>query len=700
MGVSSHEIGYERTGEHNGLIEQTVIVGNLADVMPLEWLLVNHTEQEMVWDQLVRKYHYLGYQKLIGQRMKYLIQHQGRPLAAISYNRPARRVEARDAYIGWSETNRGEQLKYIVTNNRFLILPWVRIRYLASHLLAYSLRQVRKDWEQEYGVQPILAETFIDIAQYAGTCYKAANWIYVGQTRGFGKRGNSYNYHGQKKAVYLYELDHDFRRKLNCEQREIRPTPSKENIEEAITVLLGKPDWDQRILEDCGLDEQAVSQLGSDLKRYLQSLRPACHTVRQYRLITIFVKGLFSDLDRKSIEPIALRYSGKTGVRNMQIFFKNGKVSQEKLLTIHQRNAAALLGEADGMLNVDGSDFPKKGKNSVGVIRQHCGVLGKTDNCQAGVFVGYSSRKGYTLLDRRLYMPEQWFKEEYSSLRSDCEVPQEQTFKTKNHLAAEMIQQAAQQGIPYRWIGCDSAFGVDRDFLSGLPEDSYYFADVHSDNLVWLRMPEMIIPQRVEPGKGGRPHKHPRPSCSPVSVSDIAQDDRYPWKRIVLAEGSKGPILAKTKCMRIIRAGTSTRFGNYVIPLDEVWLYIREYENGRIKYSFSNAPADIARSELDRAATMRWPIEQCFGECKGNLGMDQYETRSWQAWHLHMLLVMIAHLFTISLRQLFKKNTNSIDANGKSPHLGKSLGRQEDNQHHPATDRLSFETEYEGISIA
>ena len=149
------------------------------------------------------KYHYLGYRKMIGQRIKYLAWHQGRPIAAISYNRPARRVEARDAYIGWDGAKRDRLLKHIVANNRFLILPWVRIPHLASYLLACSLRQVRADWEWEYSVRPVLAETFVDASRYAGTCYKAANWLYAGETRGFGKRGTGYSYHGQAKAVYL-----------------------------------------------------------------------------------------------------------------------------------------------------------------------------------------------------------------------------------------------------------------------------------------------------------------------------------------------------------------------------------------------------------------------------------------------------------------------------------------------------------------
>ena len=638
--------------KENMEIDTHEITGHLKDIDRVTLEQVSGTEQEMLWDELVRSYHYLGYQKMIGQRIKYLVRSGERVIGAISYNRPAQRVAARDTYIGWTEAKRQELLKYVVSNNRYLILPWVQVRYLASHVLAQSLKRVQKDWENRFGVRPVLAETFIDISQYRGTCYKAANWIYVGETKGFGKVGNRYVYHGNQKAVYLYELEHGWRRKLDLpiQSTHSRLTPSQIRQQEGRRMLLGKPDWDERILASCGLDEQVVAGLGDDLTDYLQAFFDSCVNSKQADLLAVYVKGLFSDLDRKSIEPIALRYSDKTGVRNLQMFFNQGKVSQESLLAIHQANVIELLGEADGMANVDGSDFPKKGKHSVGVARQHCGILGKTDNCQAGVFAGYSSSQGYALLDRRLYVPKKWFGEDYRKRYLQCGVPDDLTFKTKNELALDMLKDCRDRGAPFRWIGCDSAFGADRDFLAGLPADCYYFADVRENQLVFPEWPEMILPEQQ---RGRRP-RYPRPSISPVRVSSIAQDETIPWETTCLGEGSKGPIYTRTKRLRIVRTEINQGGNKCIRPIDEVWLYIREYENGRIKYSFSNAPADIAQTELDRAATMRWPIEQCFNECKSHLGMDHYESRSWNAWHLHMLLVIIAHFFTMRLRHRFK----------------------------------------------
>ena len=206
-----------------------------------------------------------------------------------------------------------------------------------------SLKQVGSDWEDLFGVRPMLAETFIDVSQYRGTCYKTSNWIYVGETKGYGKIGKSYSYHGNKKAVYLYELDHEYRKKLDLsiEPKHVKPesqlpTPSQIKQREERRMLLGIPDWDKQILEDCGLDENTVGGLGEMLEEYLNGFSGACANSKQKDLITVFEKGLFSDLDRKSIEPIALRYNDKTGVRNLQIFFSHGKVSQEALLNKHR----------------------------------------------------------------------------------------------------------------------------------------------------------------------------------------------------------------------------------------------------------------------------------------------------------------------------------------------------------------------------
>ncbi len=323
------------------------------------------------------------------------------------------------------------------------------------------------------------------------------------------------------------------------------------------------------------------------------------------------------------------------------------------------------------MANVDGSDFPKKGTNTVGVARQHCGILGKTENCQAGVFAGYSSSRGYAILDRRLYVPQKWFEFEYAKRREQCGVPEDVIFKTKNELALEMLKQLEANGVPFKWIGCDSAFGSDREFLANLPGGCYYFADIKENQLVFMEIPQMTIPEKQN-GRGRR-HLYPKPSINPISVKNISENPDIPWETTCMGEGSKGPIITQTKCLRIVRTTIGQGGVKCVAPLDEVWLYIRRYENGRIKYSFCNAPVDIARKELDRAATMRWPIEQCFNECKSYLGMDYYESRSWNAWHLHMVLIMIAQLFTLKLRRKFKMDTPVLSMPMSKKLIGVSL---------------------------
>ncbi len=513
-------------------------------------------------------------------------------------------------------------------------------------------------------------ETFVDSDRFQGTCYKACGWQALGKTRGFAKAGNTYYYHGRRKIVFVKILDHRFREQLDVIPR---PLPTEKKKGRDHTMMLSVPDYDPDILKTCGLTETDIPEVAEMLQTYLETYKPCYKRSDQKRLADTFIKGLLSDLDRKSIEPIALRYNEYTSVRSLQMFFKKATFDDDKMLSIYHSNLLGLIGEKDGMLNVDGSDFPKKGTNSVGVARQHCGVLGKTDNCQAGVFLGYSSTKGYGLLDRRLYMPEKWFSPEYVLLRKKCAVPEDLAFYTKNQLAAMMIQEVTEKGnIPYKWIGCDAAFGVDRTFLESLPNDCHYFADVHADSLVFPHMPDMVIPPKKS--NKGRPFKYKRPTITPVRVDTYAADENIPWQKVILAEGAKGPIIAEVKCLRVVGCSSTTKYGNYIAPTEWVWLYIRRYANGRIKYSLCNAPEDTPIQTLHRVATMRWPIEQCFKECKSYLGMGHYETRSYKAWHRHMLFVMMAHLFTLMLRLHFKKNGCFNHAYGEKTDCSSTMG--------------------------
>ncbi|WP_312284031.1 IS701 family transposase [Candidatus Igneacidithiobacillus taiwanensis] len=411
-------------------------------------------------------------------------------------------------------------------------------------------------------------------------------------------------------------------------------------------MMLGQPDWSPDLLERIGLDTSAVEQLLTLLDDYLAYFQECYQRCEQRHHGEVYVKGLLSNLDRKSIEPIALAFDGEKGVRPTQLFLQRSPWDDEKMLYLYQQRVASQVNDPNGMLTVDGSDMPKKGSHSVGVARQYCGTEGKTDNCQAGVFIGYSGAQGYGLLDRRLYLPKKWFTEEYRDKRIQCGVPEDVVFATKNQLAIEMIDKALASGnFHARWIGCDAAFSSDQKFRGSLPPGYWLFGDVRATQLVWRTRPEWVRP---EYSGCGRPPTKLVLSPAPVSVESIAKDDTLPWETVNLGEGAKGPIMAKVKCCRVIECVDGQ-------PGGEIWLYIREYENGRIKYSISDAPADLPRAELDHAATLRWPIEQCFEECKDCLGMDEYEMRSWNGWYRHMLFVFIAHLFTLEIRIRFQK---------------------------------------------
>lgn len=168
-----------------------------------------------LWNEYIQRYHYLGYQPLPGAQMRYVASAQGKILALLGFGAAAWKVASRDRWIGWSAAQRQERLHLIINNARFLILPWVTCRNLASKLLAMTARRVVQDWANRYGYQPVLLETFVETQRFAGTCYRAANWIHVGQTKGRGKLDSSHQAPLPVKDIWLYPLDKHFRSLLS-----------------------------------------------------------------------------------------------------------------------------------------------------------------------------------------------------------------------------------------------------------------------------------------------------------------------------------------------------------------------------------------------------------------------------------------------------------------------------------------------------
>ena len=171
-----------------------------------------------LWDYLVHHHHYLGLPKLVGEHLRYLVYLNGQVAACLSWASAAWKVKARDQFIGWNEESKRKNLHLIANNTRFLIPDWIRVKHLASRVLALNLRRLSADWQRIYGHPLYLAETFVDISRFEGTCYRAANWVFVGQTKGSAKKGNTYLYHGQPKAICLYPLHRHFRRFLLDDQ--------------------------------------------------------------------------------------------------------------------------------------------------------------------------------------------------------------------------------------------------------------------------------------------------------------------------------------------------------------------------------------------------------------------------------------------------------------------------------------------------
>ena len=195
-------------------IDQTPLQEKLTKLSPIDLKPVRNSKLEPLYNSLIHQHHYLGYRQIVGNHLKYIAFIEQRPVACLGWGSAAWKVESRDAFIGWQPKTRENNLHFVANNTRFLILPWVSVKCLASKLLALNARRISDDWIQTYNYPLYLLETFIERDRYKGTCYTAANWTCTGQTKGTAKRGHDHLFHGNIKDVYLYPLRKDFREKL------------------------------------------------------------------------------------------------------------------------------------------------------------------------------------------------------------------------------------------------------------------------------------------------------------------------------------------------------------------------------------------------------------------------------------------------------------------------------------------------------
>jgi hypothetical protein len=197
------------------LIDTTPIDAALADIRPISLQQARKTADEPLFNSLMEQHHYLGYEQPVGEHLKFLVWAQGRPIACMAWSSAPRHLGSRDRYIGWSAEARQRNIRFIAYNTRFLILPWIRVPHLASHILGRVTSVLSGDWERMYSHPVYFAETFIDPGRFRGTCYRAANWVLMGRTTGRGKASNSYIPNRPIKEVFGLALARRFRQLLS-----------------------------------------------------------------------------------------------------------------------------------------------------------------------------------------------------------------------------------------------------------------------------------------------------------------------------------------------------------------------------------------------------------------------------------------------------------------------------------------------------
>lgn len=399
--------------------------------------------------------------------------------------------------------------------------------------------------------------------------------------------------------------------------------------------LLQRPEA-QALLRDATLTAAAVGHCQDHLTQFLQRYLPLFYRDEQRELATVVIQGHLSGLERKTSEPIA--YLAGRPRKPVQHFVGAGAWDDEAVMAELRGHVAEELGDPDGIFICDGSGFPKKGTASCGVARQWCGRLGKVDNCQVGVFLAYAAKGGHVLLDRRLYLTEDWAGDR--KRRKKTQVPKEVVFQEKWRIALDLLDRSGPE-VPHGWVAGDDEFGRVTAFRATLrSRRERYVLDVPANTLV----------REVAPGPGGR-----RPAFERADAW-AARQPAGRWKTLTLRDAEKGPLK-----VRALKRRVQTKDEDGCVGPSETLVVIRSLgSDARTWYTVSNAQREERLAVLAGVHSERHRVEEALQEGKGEVGLGQYEVRSWVGWHHHMTLSLLALWFlALERRRLGKKNTSA-----------------------------------------
>jgi len=402
----------------------------------------------------------------------------------------------------------------------------------------------------------------------------------------------------------------------------------------------------QELLKDATLSARDVEGCRERLTQFLERYLPLFYRTEQRQLAALAIRGRLSGLERKTSEPIA--HQAHQPRKPLQHFVGAGLWDDEAVMDELVQHVDQELGSDEGVLVLDSSGFPKKGTHSCGVQRQWCGRLGKNENCQVGVFLIYAVGTRYAPLARRLYLPKEWARGQ--KRRKKCHVPKGVKYQPKWRIGLDQVKRCGEQ-LAHGWVTADDEFGRVHAFRRRLRRNGErYVVDVPSNTSV--RDLDEPAPVRR---RGSPPTKAPfRQAQAWAALQPQAR-----WQRIAVRAGEQGPLVVD-----VLDARMQTKKERGPVGDEERLVVIRTVEaHPLIRYTLSNAGADVPVAAVVGAHAQRHRVEQLFEAGKGEVGLGQYEVRGWPGWHHHMTLSLLALWFVIrEQRRVGGKKTGSDGA--------------------------------------
>ena len=394
------------------------------------------------------------------------------------------------------------------------------------------------------------------------------------------------------------------------------------------------------------MDADTILRIKPELTRFLHQFDDCFGRVSTRQYLDLYVQGQLSDLERKSIEPMADACGEPP--RNLQQFLSLFRWDEARLRDRLQQHVGRHHGHPQSVGVLDETSFVKKGDKTACVQRQYCGAAGKKENCVVSVHLAYASPAFHTLLDGELFLPE----DTWDADRPRCQeagIPDELVHRTKCQIALAQYQRAVGNGLRFAWLTFDEHYGRSGDFRRALDRlGQNYVAEVPVDLTAWTRRPALLYKAHARDLKRGRKKQYPRLKVKNnprVEVRNILSYSRgmqkQPWVNYRVKDGTKGPMVWQAKHLLVYlpdEQGLPSRPHHLLVARNAL-------NPEEIKYFLSNAPESTPVATLLRVAFTRWTIERAFEDSKTELGMDHFEVRKFISIQRHLILSCLSHVF-------------------------------------------------------